>query len=131
MRKQNKQAFRWIVWVVWMFLIAILTSLPSSSFPTLNIPHLDKAVHAILYSGLGWFTASAWQLEKRRILLPWFAWLFCVLYGVVDELHQALIPGRSTEMLDLIVDAGAAAVAIFFYQHRARKQRGRNRQHGE
>jgi len=42
-----------------------------------------------------------------------FVVLFCVLYGITDEWHQAYVPMRSPDPLDLLHDGmGAAAAAL-------------------
>jgi VanZ family protein len=75
----------------------------------------DKAAHAIAYGLLAafWFRALAggrWSgLTARRAGL---AVLGATAYGLTDELHQSMVPGRTMELADLWADAlGASAAA--------------------
>ena len=78
------------------------------------------AAHLILYTGLAlllcWaLTAGggsradtpAWALAIVTLALT-------VLYGVVDEIHQAFVPGRNASEADLLLDAVGAALGIAF-----------------
>ena len=37
------------------------------------------------------------------------------LYGLSDELHQAMVPGRSSEVGDWVADALGTAVGVLLY----------------
>jgi len=49
--------------------------------------------------------------QKRVLILVTIA--FCSLYGITDEFHQSLVPGRSPDMLDWLADTLGATIAIF------------------
>lgn len=99
--------------------IFALSHLPGSTFGA-HGPLLDFAfnyVHAPLFGGLSLLVSlalarrgAAVALPPRRLALA----VFLVLaYGVVDELHQSLVSGRSPSALDLVTDcAGAVAAAV-------------------
>lgn len=38
--------------------------------------------------------------------------IFCIFYGLTDEIHQLFVPGRSFQIIDLIMDASGALIAI-------------------
>jgi VanZ family protein len=59
--------------------------------------------------------------EKSRFLNK-YAFIISVviaaLYGILDELHQSLIPGRNCEFMDWVADLGGAltgSVIIYIY----------------
>ncbi len=86
--------------------------LSSRSFENVDLTHgLDKGVHLIIYAGLGYLVLRALhRLEQRpRIYL----WMVCIvfLYGLSDELHQRFVPGRTFEILDLLVDGLGGVIA--------------------
>lgn len=40
----------------------------------------------------------------------------CVLYALSDELHQAMVPGRSSQLRDFVIDVIGIVAGIFLYQ---------------
>ena len=40
------------------------------------------------------------------------ALIVAVLYAASDELHQAFVPGRSSSIVDVWIDAGGALMAL-------------------
>ncbi len=86
-----------------------------------RLPFRDKAIHFVEYGVLGWLCARAaaqsWPSVPIRRTFA-FAVFVSTLYGLSDEVHQALVPGRSSELADVVADfvgsiAGAAAALVF------------------
>ena len=78
--------------------------------PRLNTPALfsgqDKLIHALAYGLLGVLLLAAQSARNGR-----YSWRqigasigIASLYGLSDELHQALVPGRSPELGDWLAD---------------------------
>jgi VanZ family protein len=73
---------------------------------------LHNGAHIVAYGALA---TAWWTLLVRRVPpahLGTAAWLVSVTYGVVDELHQAAVPGRTCSVTDLGSDAAGAWLAI-------------------
>jgi len=88
----------------------------------------DKAVHTMLFALLT--LLLRWPSRVRSALLAAaLAWALGTAWGLVDELHQAFVPGRSTDALDLLADAVGAAIAVSGFEI-ARRGRGRLRRGG-
>lgn len=103
----------WAPAILYMGLIWTLSSM-SLDVPSLDrFPLRDKGVHFLEYGGLGFLLAHAtfrtWP-RKSRLRTAALAVLITVLWGVLDEIHQAFIPARSPEMFDLVADAAGATV---------------------
>jgi len=86
-----------------------------------HIPLQDKGIHVAEYGVLGWLCAAA-SARTWRSASMWrsavFAVLISVLWGLSDEIHQAFVPGRSSELADLLADlvgsiAGVTAWHLF------------------
>lgn len=45
-----------------------------------------------------------------------FAGLFCLLYAIMDEFHQAFVPGRGPGIADVFLDFGSSIVGIIVVQ---------------
>lgn len=79
------------------------------------LPGLDKLLHGVEFGILAlllrWSLAAArWAPDPRgRDAL---AVTLAVVYGVSDELHQLLVPGRDASIWDALADAGGALLAI-------------------
>lgn len=52
------------------------------------------------------------QIDKRLILI---ALLFCILYSISDEIHQMFVPGRSSRVLDVLIDSLGSSLGIGLY----------------
>lgn len=44
-------------------------------------------------------------LKKGRLI--WCV-IFCILYAITDEIHQAFVPGRGPKVFDVLIDAGGS-----------------------
>ncbi|AEB11162.1 VanZ family protein [Marinithermus hydrothermalis] len=73
----------------------------------------DKLAHALAYAGLGW-------LLGRGTGRAGWAWGIAAAYGVLDELHQARVPGREADLWDGVADALGAGLGVWW----ARPRRG-------
>jgi VanZ family protein len=99
-----------------MALIFVISSFEVQVPGVRHIPLRDKGLHFVEYGVLGWLcaraaarswpTAPAWRTAT-------FAVFVSFLFGLSDEIHQALVPGRSPELGDVIADVvGGAAGAL-------------------
>jgi VanZ family protein len=95
--------------LLWGLFMLVLTSWPSPpEVPVVSsIPNFDKLVHGFLYGVAGFllYRAIVWTGGVR------FSWLRALtvagaiaVWGTLDEIHQAWIPGRSMEAGDALVD---------------------------
>lgn len=111
--------------VVYWIILLMLTSLPSSSLPDIDIS--DKWEHFLAYAVLTILLTSALLVQEKSMYLKKSAFilavLFAALYGLLDELHQMLIPGRNCSLLDWIADFTGALIGsiIVFYFYRREK----------
>lgn len=82
--------------------------------PDLEVDHLDKVVHACEYLLLAWLLVQAIRLhhlQAREYL--WLAWVFATSYGLLIETLQALVPWRSTDPLDALMNALGAGMGVW------------------
>jgi VanZ family protein len=87
------------------------THLPGPAVP--EIPYSDKSLHFMAYAGLGFLLAWAWA--TRRPFLwggPVFALLVAAGWGGLDEITQALIPGRDADVVDWLYDTAGTLTGI-------------------
>lgn len=131
-------ALAWLPAAAYMLLIWVLSSVAMPTFPTSSFPFRDKGVHVCEYGVLGFLLAHACLRTfptRPALRVASLAILLTMAWGFFDEIHQAFVPGRSADVLDLAADAigaftGTAArtlLSLFFRArdaHRAREGRG-------
>ena len=107
-----------------IFVLSSLSQPPSVS--PWELPDLDKLYHALLFGGLMFVLMRALCLTCPTSPSPSLAcWavVLTVVYGALDELHQAFTPDRTMSIYDLLADAtGALVVASLWLHHRRRLQ---------
>jgi hypothetical protein len=105
-----------ILILCWAAIIAVLSSQP----------HLDDdrggrhfsigifvVGHAAFFTALGFLTANGLAGRTHRVV--WWVFFLVTAFAVVDELHQAFVPGRDPSVVDLGFDAmGALLGATVF-----------------
>jgi VanZ family protein len=103
-----------------MMVIYYLSSQPSLPRLTDRFGALQSIVgHVVEYGMLA--LLLYWALEGGRRAgknsgagrAACWAFVIAVAYGITDEVHQRLVPGRFMDPLDLLADAAAAAVALW------------------
>ena len=79
-------------------------------------PYRDIVGHLVLYGALGlllqiciwsWRSSIDWSLRWAVA-----ATAIALLYGISDEYHQSLVPGRAATLLDVGVDTAGAVSAV-------------------
>lgn len=92
----------------------VLTSLPTKMAISVGVN--DKIEHFGAYALLSVFLYLSLTLQEKYSFLSKYAATFSVLiaslYGMVDEFHQMLVPGRSTEFLDWLADFLGSVLAV-------------------
>ncbi len=127
--RASRLALAWAPALAYMALIWGLSSIQIDVVRVSAFPLKDKGVHFCEYGALGFLSAHAvrttwanrrlWRVYATAVLIT-FAW------GILDEFHQAFVPGRFAEVYDALADllgamTGAAAY-LFFFNLRARRR---------
>lgn len=110
MREEQIVRRRRYVAVIYGLIVLAISSIPGDALPDVpDVWGIDKFVHLILYAGLGFLMLRGFDPEARRI---WLIVCFSVAYGLLDEAHQWLIPGRTPSLLDALADALGSVVGV-------------------
>jgi VanZ family protein len=97
--------------LVWALLLFLASSIPGDELPEFQAPFgLDKVVHLFLYMVLGSLALRAWSVRR---IAPWIIFVFCVGYGITDELHQFFVPGRIPDVWDWAADSVGALIGVY------------------
>lgn len=110
---RRSQLLLWAGVVLYLGAIFLLSSLPNP-LPALASRMSDKVLHAVEYGGLGLLLALALRASGLRAgRAAALALLLASLYGASDEIHQAFVPHRDSDVRDWLADtAGAALGAV-------------------
>lgn len=107
----------WLVYVplaiYWLILI-VGTSLPIDRMPIIGLS--DKLNHLVAYFGLAILLNLTLIYQRKSRLFfdkaSLVTIIICLFYGVVDELHQILIPGRFADTYDWIADSLGTLIGV-------------------
>lgn len=119
----KRALLRWgpaLLWAAAIFTLSSQATLP-------RVPDFvawDKLQHALGYAVGGFLLARALRGHPRAVAL---AAALGSMYGVSDEVHQAFVPGRNSDVLDWAADTVGvlAGVAAYHFIHTLRAGRGR------
>lgn len=79
-----------------------------------NLNHIIRKIsHFWEYTILGilMYLASIKINIPKKNKLIWCV-LFCILYAITDEVHQAFVPGRGPKVFDVVIDAGGSLFGV-------------------
>lgn len=99
------------------------------SFPVVKAPFgFDKVVHTSIFFLLALFCRRAFHFQDRIRWLKDYAlfsaFAFVCFYGISDELHQRYVPGRNSDVYDLVFDIfGGLVFVILFWLYQRRPKR--------
>jgi VanZ family protein len=55
------------------------------------------------------------KLRENQYLLVAVSILFCILYGISDEIHQYFVPSRQADVMDALFDGLGGALGVVLY----------------
>lgn len=102
-------------WIPALFIISVSWYLSSQNrIESITIfQNVDKLIHLVCFAGLAFWVAFGFNLHEYKKV--WLPTLFVVVYGVIDELHQSFVPGRTMSVYDLIFDIVGALLGCLVY----------------
>ena len=80
--------------------------------------NLDKIVHLIEYSILGFLASNAFSKngsKENKDKTLFLSILFSFFYGLSDEVHQLTVPGRTFSLMDLLFDLLGGSLGGWFF----------------
>ena len=104
-------AWLWLPVLAWMGLIFFLSAQPDLPHPGAGWADLlfSSLAHAFVFGVLAVLLARALGQQRHGLLL---ALGLTLLYALSDEFHQAFVPGRHPDPLDLVCDGLGAVLAL-------------------
>lgn len=79
----------------------------------INLHGFDKTAHITEYSGLGFLLAFGLSLTSKDFdYKARYCLLFGTIIGITDEIHQAFVPTRSSDLIDITADIVGISIGI-------------------
>jgi VanZ family protein len=103
-------------WTITILIAATIFFLSSLSFPP-GLP--GSSIKSIIYHISAFFFLTLSLLislvrgKHKKLIIS--AFLLSLAYGITDELHQFLVPGRATSISDVYLDTIGIALATLIY----------------
>lgn len=133
----NKKRISIVLVILWMTVIFIMSSFNSTESSNqsnfivniiVNLFNIDntkllsliirKLAHFTEYLILGLIVYNMiHQYNKKNYI----AIIICIIYAISDEIHQLYVPGRSCQILDMIIDTFGSMIGIYlllFIKHK-------------
>jgi VanZ family protein len=107
----------WLPPVAWMGVIFFFSSRPMPP-GTETIP--DWLSHGGAWALLCVLMARALDVSRVPHVAV-LAFVASVSYGIFDEIHQSYVPSRTPDAMDVVKDAGGAALGLLAWQVRLRR----------
>ena len=113
--------------ILWVLVILILTFTPGPNIPPLpqwNLISFDTFVHAVVFGILVFLLANSFQRKKAKDIFYNYpiiiSAIISILFGIVIEIFQPYVPGRTFSYQDMVSDAiGALLGVVMVFAHRA------------
>lgn len=95
--------FYWLLTIGYMGMIFYVSSRNNISLPDIS-KNIDKVLHTGAYMPLAYLLYKSIKSSGARKHVFLMAFLFAVIYGITDELHQSVVPGRDAAIGDILAD---------------------------
>lgn len=128
-----KSKYKIIIVILWMFVIYLMSSYNGNDSSEqsgvivkfianiLNINNLKmlsliirKLAHFTEYLILGLLVVNLIKDYYNKYLF--ISIIICIIYATSDELHQLFVPGRSYQLLDILIDTLGSVSGIYLYK---------------
>jgi VanZ family protein len=102
--------------IAWAGVILTLSALPGRDLPEVDIIHIDKLAHVIVYAILSLFLGFSFkELSWKKVVLG--AFIFTVSYGMAMELMQdRFFEERFFDWYDALANSLGAIVGIVIFR---------------
>lgn len=95
------------------FIVDIITSIINIKDIGLLSLIIRKLAHFIEYFILGILVINFITRYDKKIII---AILLCIIYATSDEIHQIFVPGRSCQIIDIMIDSLGSIMGIYLYK---------------
>lgn len=114
---RGRWGLAWLPAFAYMALIWVLSSMPLA-VSIEGVPFKDKGIHFVEYATLALLLCHAVYRGLPKQAVGWamfYGFVGTTLWGLLDEIHQAYVPGRNADPLDVLADTLGAVLGVLLY----------------
>ncbi len=111
--------------ILYAALIIVVSSTPNLTPPSVGIVGLDKLAHFFEYAILAvlvFRSISHLSTRMRPGLVFLLSMLFVAIFALFDETFQAYIPGRHSDVYDIVFDLLGSLLILGYLWYRNRRR---------
>lgn len=90
-------------WILMMIAITIESSISNIKLPNIGLNFTDKLAHFVVFGIMGWVLTRGMILSKIKYPVL-ISILIGFVFAIIDEWHQSFVPGRDSDVLDVLAD---------------------------
>lgn len=113
--------------ILYAVLIIVVSSIPSLTPPKVGIVGMDKIAHFFEYAILAVLVFRSISHLSPRIrpgMMFLLSMLFIVIFAIFDEAYQAYVPGRKSDLYDIVFDLlGSMLILGYLWYRNSRSRR--------
>ena len=101
--------------IIYALVIIVVSSIPNLQSPKVVAIAFDKVAHLFeyaIFTILIFRSFSHWSVTSKPTRTFLFSALFLSLFAIFDESYQNLIPGRNSDLLDILADLSGALLVL-------------------
>lgn len=100
-----------IITIIIAIFIFYISSLPSPPNPVkANLELIPTLYHIIIFFLFSLFLALSSNKKSNKTIILILA--VSIIYGILDELHQFYVPGRSSSLSDIFLDSSGSVLGV-------------------
>ena len=102
-------------WILIMIAITIESSISNISLPDIGITFTDKLAHFAVFAIMGLALTRGMILSRIKFPII-ISVVIGFVFAVTDEWHQSFVPGRDSDVLDVVADLIGLIVSANLYK---------------
>lgn len=102
----------WFLTIGYMGIIFMISSLSWNELPVIP-KNFDKIFHICAYVLLAFLLYLSLNRSGIKKYVFAVSFLFAIIYGISDEIHQYFVPGRYADVSDVFADSFGALLGSF------------------
>lgn len=108
-----------VPWILMMIVISVQSSMSNIKLPDIGIDFIDKVIHLLVFGVLGWLIARGMYKSEHSFIRKHFLVITLIIggvFGLLDEWHQSMVPGRMADLRDWMADMAGIVIFGLYYK---------------